>query len=497
MNKRNKRKMNKHKRTRVRTLALSFVPLCGVTLSSGVMAQSSVSLYGVVDDAFTYVSNQRGHSNFYLSQGNLQASKFGLLGAEELGGGTRAIFRLESGFNSLTGAQSSAGFIFNRQAYVGLNNDTYGTVTLGRQYTPYFNMVGSLGPTGVLTGATGAHPGDLDALDTTLRFNNSVTYASPVLAGLQFSAQYALGGVPGSVTNGSNFSAALRYDYKAFAVAAGYVKLKDIATSQALGTFAINSPVNNGYASAHSAQLIATAARYNFDNLMVGVNYSNVQYAPGSGSLFAGEAVFNTYGVISTYRFTPAVIVGAGYSYTHGEQGEWHQRSGSLPPGVARRNLQLVEAHDALCAPGVSARAGQVARRGGIGRHEHRRRRRRRGRLAEHFAVVGTVAIRRHGRDPARVLSSVSCALRRMNRWTCAPPVSRFLQLCPERSCHERASLHSRARSGNDQFPRDPFRPQRRTRRCRAARVRAALSASGMGRARSARYLAIATGRRA
>ncbi|PRY07678.1 porin [Paraburkholderia sp. BL25I1N1] len=308
--------MNSFKRARTRALVLSCLPFAGAALSSDATAQSSVTLYGVVDNAFTYVSNQRGHANFYMSQGNLQASKFGLLGSEDIGGGTKAIFRLESGFNSLTGAQSSAGFLFNRQAYVGLSNGRYGTFTLGRQYTPYFQMVGALGPTGVLTGATGAHPGDVDALDTTLRFNNSVTYLSPNIAGLQFSAQYGLGGVPGSVANGSNFSAAFRYDYKPFAVAAGYVKLKDIATSAALGTFAINSPVNSGYATARSAQLFAAAARYNLRDLMVGVNYSNVQYAPGSGSLFAGEAVFNTYGVISTYRITPAVIVGAGYSYT-------------------------------------------------------------------------------------------------------------------------------------------------------------------------------------
>jgi predicted porin len=306
--------MKKNEFTRMRALAVACV--FGASVSAEAFGQSSVTLYGVVDDAFTYVSNQRGQSNIYLSQGNLQASKFGFLGAEDLGRGTKAIFRLESGFNSLTGAQSSTGLIFNRQAYVGVSNDAYGTLTLGRQYTPYFTMVGGLGPTNVLTGATGAHPGDLDALDTTLRFNNSVTYASPNLAGLQVGAQYALGGVPGSVASGSNFSAALRYDYKAFALAAGYVKLKDMATSPALGTFAINSPVNSSYASARSTQLIATAARYTFDDLMVGVNYSNVQYAPGAGSHFASEAVFNTYGVISTYRFTPAVIVGAGYSYT-------------------------------------------------------------------------------------------------------------------------------------------------------------------------------------
>jgi predicted porin len=308
--------MNSLKRAHKRALVLLCLPIGATLLSAGASAQSSVTLYGVVDNAFSYVSNQRGHANFYMSQGNLQASKFGLLGSEDIGGGTKAIFRLESGFNSLTGTQGSAGFMFNRQAYAGLSDDTYGTMTLGRQYTPYFQMVGALGPTGVLTGATGAHPGDLDALDTTLRFNNSVTYLSPSLAGLQFSAQYGLGGVPGSVANGSNFSAAFRYDYKPFAVAAGYVKLKDIATSQALGTFAINSPVNNGYSTARDAQLFAAAARYVIRDLMVGINYSNVQYTPGIGSLFASEAVFNTYGVISTYRITPAMIVGAGYSYT-------------------------------------------------------------------------------------------------------------------------------------------------------------------------------------
>ncbi|SAK77058.1 porin [Caballeronia pedi] len=303
-------------RARTRACVLTSFTLAIGALCGTASAQSSVTLYGVVDNAFAYVSDQRGHSNVYMSQGNLQASKFGLLGSENLGGGTKAIFRLESGFNSLTGAQASAGTIFNRQAYMGLSNDRYGTLTLGRQYTPYFSMVGALGPTGVLTGATGAHPGDVDALDTTLRFNNAVTYASPVIAGFAFSAQYGLGGMPGSIASGGNFSAALRYDYKPVSVAAGYVKLKDIATSPALGTFAINSPVNNGYASAQSAQLIAAAARYAYNDLMLGLNYSNVQYAPGSRSLFADEAVFNSYGAVATYRFTPAVNVAAGYSYT-------------------------------------------------------------------------------------------------------------------------------------------------------------------------------------
>ncbi|PTB19251.1 porin [Trinickia symbiotica] len=345
--------MNDRKHATRRAFTLSCLPLAGLAFSTGAHAQSSVTLYGVVDNAFAYVSNQHGQSNFYMSQGNLQASKFGLLGAEDLGGGTKAIFRLENGFNSLTGALSSSGLMFNRQAYVGLSNDRYGTLTLGRQYTPYFSMVGALGPTGVLTGATGAHPGDVDALDTTLRFNNSVTYLSPTIAGLQLSAQYALGGVPGSVATGSNFSAAVSYAYQPFALAAGYVKLKNISTSQALGSFAINSPVNSGYATAESVQLFAAAARYTLKNWMVGINYSNVQYAPGTGSLFTNEAVLNNYGVITTYRFTPALIVAAGYSYTRASKSNgisdparYHQVSLEQAYSLsARTTIYLLEAY--------------------------------------------------------------------------------------------------------------------------------------------------------
>jgi predicted porin len=319
---------------------LKTVVIAATLISGAASAQTSVTMYGVVDNAFAYVNNQRGHSNFYMSQGNLQASKFGLLGAEDLGGGTKAIFRLESGFNSLTGAQGSAGYMFNRQAYTGLSNDKYGTLTLGRQYTPYFNMVGALGPTGALTGATGAHPGDVDALDTTLRFNNSVTYASPNIAGLTFAAQYALGGEAGSIASGSNFSAALRYDYKPFAIAAGYVKLKDIATSRALGTFAVNSPVNNGYASARSVQLAAAAARYTYNKLMLGLNYSNAQYTPGANSLFTDEAVFNSYGAIASYRFTPAINVAAGYSYTRAS------KSNGITDPAQYHQISLEETYD-------------------------------------------------------------------------------------------------------------------------------------------------------
>ncbi|MBN3803857.1 porin [Paraburkholderia sp. Ac-20336] len=338
---------------RTRALVLNCLPLAGAFLSAGALAQSSVTLYGTIDNALAYSSNQHGKANFYMGQGELGASKFGLMGAEDIGGGTKTVFRLESGFNSATGAQSSAGYIFNRQAYVGLSNDRYGTLTLGRQYTPYFTLVGALGPTNVLTGATGAHPGDLDALDTTLRLNNSINYASPNIAGLTFGAQYGLGGTPGSVTNGSHFSAALRYDYQALSAAVGYVNLRNIATSQALGSFANSSPVNNGYATANTTQMVAAAARYSLNNLVLGLNYSNVRYTPNAHSLFVNEAVFNTYGTIATYQITPALFAAIGYSYTRASKAngiedpaQYHQISLEQTYNLSKRTtLYALEAY--------------------------------------------------------------------------------------------------------------------------------------------------------
>ncbi|WP_443113557.1 porin [Herbaspirillum seropedicae] len=351
--------------------------LCAALLAAGIAlpawAQSSVTLYGTVDLGLAYSSNQGGASNTYMNSGALAASKLGLTGTEDLGGGNMALFRLENGFNADTGAQSTAGVLFNRQSYVGLSSKDYGQVTVGRQYTPYFQYVGALGPTNVLTGATGAHPGDIDALDTTLRMNNSITYTLPTLGGLQAGVQYGMGEQAGSAANGSSVSAALRYDYQAFSWSAGYTRLKNLANGNTagsfgnVGSFANNSPVNAGYASADSTQLLATAARYTRGDLMLGLNYSNVQYKAGALSAFSQTAVFNTIGLIGSYNVSPALVLAAGYSYTAEKA-----RNGISSPAKYNQ-LSLEEVYSlskrtALYAIQAYQRAsGQTLRAGGVG----------------------------------------------------------------------------------------------------------------------------------
>ena len=305
------------KTTCMRAVALAAVSLVG----ANVCAQSNVSIYGVVDAATAYTSNQGGNSNTYMRSGSLSASKIGFQGVEDLGGNLKALFLLESGFESDTGAQSTAGSLFNRQAYVGLQSNAYGTLTAGRQYTPYYLLVGLLASSNVLTGATGAHPGDIDGLDTTVRISNSVTYSMPAWRGLQASAQYGFGeaAADGNAV-GSSFSAAVKYSTSPAEFALGYLKLKNGEngtgwSDKASGSFGI-SAINRGYATADSIEYIAASARYTMGKWMVGANASNVQYQAGTRSAFRDTAIFNTAGLISSYQLTPQWFLAAGYSDT-------------------------------------------------------------------------------------------------------------------------------------------------------------------------------------
>lgn len=297
------------------------VALIGAAFSvQSAFSQESVMLYGNVDEAITWSNNQKGSSNVYMRQGNLYASKFGLKGTEVLGSTLSTVFDLQEGFDPGTGAQQTTGLAFNRYAFVGLQDTRWGTLTLGRQYTPYYMLVGTLGPVSWLSGATGAHPGDIDGFDTDIRANNSVVYTSPAFHGLRASAQYGFGGVAGSLQRGSLFSAALRYDGGPLSLAAGYLSMYN---TDYAGGFDPNasaqfphSELNNGYLSARRIQQVAAAMNYTTGRLVLGLNYSNVIYRPDSHSLFNDAAVFNTYGALASYRVSVPLEVSAGYSYT-------------------------------------------------------------------------------------------------------------------------------------------------------------------------------------
>ncbi len=110
-------------------------------------AQTSVTLYGVIDTSIEYATNvargaptvnastgavtaQPGGSRVALQSGGYSGSRWGLRGTEDLGAGYKAVFALESGFGVDTGTSQQGGRLFGRQAFVGVEHATYGKILL-------------------------------------------------------------------------------------------------------------------------------------------------------------------------------------------------------------------------------------------------------------------------------------------------------------------------------------------------------------------------------
>ncbi|WP_027817576.1 porin [Paraburkholderia bannensis] len=307
----------------MKSRALTLAAFAAFGIAGAAHAQSSVTLYGVIDTSLTYVNHSAANKSLWAlgnsSNGNLAGTRWGVKGSEDLGGGLKAIFQLENGFNPSTGGTSS-GVMFGRQAFVGLASDQYGTLTLGRQYDPLVDLIQGITADNYF-GSVFATAGDVDNYDNSFRVNSAVKYTSPVYRGLQTEVMYSFGGVAGSTGAKQSYSAALAYNNGPLAVAAGYYYAANSAgdrdgwSSTSDGTF--DGPINNGYATAHSLQIARVAAQYTAGSFIFGLGYSNAQYAADANSAFDNKQKYNTGQGFLAYQATPALLVGAGYSYTH------------------------------------------------------------------------------------------------------------------------------------------------------------------------------------
>ncbi|HKR46940.1 MAG TPA: porin [Paraburkholderia sp.] len=190
-----------------------------------VHAQSNVTLYGLVDTGILYASRtfdpktgQVGGHTVSMIDGGTVGSFWGISGQEDIGGGTKAIFKLESGFSSNNGALwNSNGNFFGRQAYVGLTGK-FGTLKVGEQMSPFVLSIINLEPRNgsYFGGDAPLYVGQLFV--TGVYVANAVSYTSPEVAGLQGSAMIALGGAPGDFQAGLQYSARLRYQWSSLVV---------------------------------------------------------------------------------------------------------------------------------------------------------------------------------------------------------------------------------------------------------------------------------------
>jgi len=278
-----------------------FAAAVAALAASGAYAQSSVTLYGVVDAGLTYankVPNAAGNggaSRVGLDSGGLSGSRWGLRGVEDLGGGLKGIFALESGFSIDDGKSAQGGRLFGRAAYVGLQGQ-WGQLTLGRQQNLLYDFSLAYDPMAIATRYS------LAAQDAYFsgRADNAVKYMG-TFGGLGVSALYSFnhdGNEQAGLNKlGREWSLGVNYAGGPFAVGAVY----DLSNSTTVAM------VDN------KEQRATIGGTYAFGpaKLYAGYRWYHANYATVAGS---GNLRSNLYWAGLGYQATPALsLTGTAY----------------------------------------------------------------------------------------------------------------------------------------------------------------------------------------
>ncbi|USX11246.1 porin [Paraburkholderia fungorum] len=304
---------------------------CASTVTA--QAQSSVTLYGLIDTGLIYTNNQLGHSSWQQVTSSTQNTVFGLKGTEDLGDGLHALFKLEQSFLLNNGAQAFAGSAFGSQAWVGLQSDPYGTMTFGRQFDVMNDLVGPLTSSyNTWGGSIAAHPFENDNLAAnSVVINNSIKYASPVIHGVTFETMYSFSNKAGEFANNRSYGFGLSYAQGPLNLAAGYLQLDNAGN----GSGAVTAGDTSANFIAERQRVWSLGGSYTFGPATVGLLWSHTQidnvagvFSFGTGSYLganddsagtlAGSLRLDNYEVNAKYELTPAWTVSGAYTYTHG-----------------------------------------------------------------------------------------------------------------------------------------------------------------------------------
>jgi predicted porin len=277
-------------------------------------AQSSVTLYGIADASLLYTSHtlntttglNSGHQ-FSFTDSGFYPTVFGLRGTEDLGGGLRAVFTLESGVSIANGALGhSNGNLFGRQAWIGLNGN-YGFVKAGVQFSPFFISLFAVDPRDGSFFGSGFISFTDNVAVTGIFNSNSISYTSPEIHGVQAAVMLALGGSAGDFQAGRQYSANATYH---------------------LGSFMLTGALYSGN-SGGSAATTPIPSTVEFTGRMLGASYRfpNDLTIKASYVLYkvAGSFDNRVYSVGGSYALSPYADVDLGVWYTRdGNSGDNH-----------------------------------------------------------------------------------------------------------------------------------------------------------------------------
>lgn len=233
--------------------------------TNAVAAESNVTIYGVADVAYV---NERGGSAGNVSKitsGASSYSRIGFRGNEDLGNGVSAIFTLENGNRMDTGEVDAAGTIFNRQAFVGLKTPA-GTLTLGRQYTPWHSTLSQVADP-FLTGYAGTSKNLFPDSGNNVRTSNTILYSAPTISGLSGSLAYSFGEQAASAKTGRQMGASIGYTLGKLAVRFGYNnRNNDIASAPGVTAVTRGTSTNKMLAANYDFGIVKLHGAYNKDS---------------------------------------------------------------------------------------------------------------------------------------------------------------------------------------------------------------------------------------
>jgi GBP family porin len=299
-------------------------------------AQSSVTLYGIIDTAVIYGNNEVvsghpgvGHSGVEMNSGGISGSRFGFRGTEDLGGGLSAIFDLEDGFSSSNGKFSNAGALWGRQAYVGLKSTQYGTVTLGRRYAFMSEWVSPLSAEGIGWGGNLAdHPFDNDDMIRHTSIQNSIRFDSVDYRGLAVGGMYGFSNEAGEFSNNRVYSFGAKYANGPVSLAAAFEQIDRAATPAAdlNASGAITTADGDATIAGGREQIWGVGGKYSFGRSSVGFvwthsatdNVTSVWQGGSLAPLVGNNLRFDNFEINGRYFVTSALSLAASYTLTDG-----------------------------------------------------------------------------------------------------------------------------------------------------------------------------------
>jgi predicted porin len=243
----------------------SLMALACASAFAGSANAQSLTTYGIVDMGFVAESGGTAGSIDKITSGAQSGTRLGFKGTEDLGNNMKALFVLETGIAADKGGFNQGGFAFARQSFVGLQSDA-GTLTLGRQYTPFFltlNAVADPFASGLAGNAQNLIP------SSGIRMDNAVKYVSPIFSGVSAEVAYGFGENTDGIDRASrNIGGSIGYSDGALSVRLAHHRANDSSAGTTDDT---------------STML---AANYNFQVAKVFAAYSdnNQQIIPTAGA---------------------------------------------------------------------------------------------------------------------------------------------------------------------------------------------------------------------